>query len=84
LCGNTLDHVGVVGAAIFVHVQTPFSTTKAIQRRQVVVDYPWIDELVEGRLTRKRKRVKVCPADLPEREARKIAAEMLRPMNQDL
>ena len=49
-----------------------------------MVDYPWIDELVEGRLTRKRKRVKVCPADLPEREARKIAAEMLRPMNQDL
>src|ERR1700687_5295086 len=42
------------------------------------------DEIKEGRLTRKRKRVKVCPAATPEREARKIASEMLRPMNQGL
>jgi integrase len=44
----------------------------------------WTDELREGRLQRKRKRLKVCPADTPEREAKKIAAEMLRPMNQGL
>ena len=45
---------------------------------------PWLDEIVGGRLKRKRTRRKVCPADTPEREARKIAAEMLRPMNQGL
>lgn len=44
----------------------------------------WQDVFTEGRLERKRKRMKVCPADAPEREARKIAAEMLRPMNQGL
>lgn len=43
---------------------------------------PWLDEFIEGRHERKRKRMKVCPADMPDREARKIAAEMLRPMNQ--
>jgi len=45
---------------------------------------PWLDEFVEGRLERKRKRMKVCPAETPDREARKIAAELLRPMNQGL
>jgi integrase len=45
---------------------------------------PRQDEFKEGRLERKRKRMKVCPAEMPEREARKIATEMLRPMNQGL
>jgi hypothetical protein len=45
---------------------------------------PRQDEFKEGRLTRRKKRMKVAPATLPEREARKIAAEMLRPMNQGL
>ena len=45
---------------------------------------PWEDEFKEGRLQRKRKRMKVGPADMPEREAHKIANEMLRPMNQGL
>jgi len=45
---------------------------------------PWQDEFKEGRLERKRKRMKVCPAETPEREARKIATELLRPMNQGL
>jgi hypothetical protein len=45
---------------------------------------PWQDVVKEGRLTRKRKRMKVAPATLPDREAKKIAAEMLRPMNQGL
>jgi integrase len=35
-------------------------------------------------LERKRKRMKVCPAETPEREARKMASEILRPMNQGL
>jgi integrase len=43
---------------------------------------PWQDEFKEGRHQRKRKRMKVAPADVPEREARKIANEILRPMNQ--
>jgi integrase len=45
---------------------------------------PRLDELKEGRLERRKKRMKVCPVETPEREARKIAAEMLRPMNQGL
>jgi integrase len=45
---------------------------------------PWQDEFHEGRLERKRKRMKVCPAEMPEREVRKMAAEMMRPMNQGL
>jgi len=44
----------------------------------------WTDESREGRLRRKRKRVKLCSADLPEREARKIGSEKLRPMNQGI
>src|ERR1700722_14057448 len=45
---------------------------------------PRQDEFHEGRLERKRKRMKVCPAEIPEREARKMGAEMMRPMNQGL
>ena len=45
---------------------------------------PWQDEFTEGRLTRKRKRMKVAPATLSQREAQRVAAEMLRPMNQGL
>ena len=44
----------------------------------------WQDEFQSGRRTRKRKRIKLAPASCPEREARKIAAEMLRPLNQGL
>jgi integrase len=43
---------------------------------------PWQDVITKGGLTRRRKRMKVAPADLSAREAQKIAAEMLRPMNQ--
>jgi integrase len=44
----------------------------------------WQD-VFEGRtLTRKRQRIKLAPASMPEREAKKIAAEVLRPMNQGL
>jgi integrase len=45
---------------------------------------PRKDEFIEGRFRRVRTRVKVCEADTSEREARKIADELLRPMNQGL
>ncbi len=44
----------------------------------------WEDEFVAGERTRKRKRKKIAPASLPEREVRKIAAELMRPVNQGL
>jgi integrase len=44
----------------------------------------WQDMFVDGKSVRKRKRHKLAPADLPEREAKKMAAEYLRPMNQGL
>jgi len=44
----------------------------------------WQDEFIGGRRLRKRKRIKLAPASMPEREVRKIAAEILRPMNQGL
>jgi integrase len=44
----------------------------------------WQDEFIDGRRIRKRKRVKLAPAEMPEREVSKIAAEYLRPMNQGL
>jgi integrase len=45
---------------------------------------PWQDEFIEGRIVRKRRRMKVASAPLSEREARRIAVETLRPMNQGL
>ena len=42
------------------------------------------DEFVGGQLRRKKTRVRIAPATVPEREARKIAAEYLRPKNQGL
>jgi integrase len=42
------------------------------------------DVFTGGRKTRKLTRLKLAPASTPEREARKIAAEMLRPVNQGL
>jgi hypothetical protein len=42
----------------------------------------WHDEFIDGRRVRKRKRVNLAPADMPEREVNKIAAEHRRPMNQ--
>jgi integrase len=44
----------------------------------------WQDELRNGRRTRKRRRIKLAPGTMPEREVRKIAAELLRPVNQGL
>lgn len=44
----------------------------------------WLDVYANGRTTRKRKRHKLAPAEIPEREVRKMASEFLRPMNQGL
>lgn len=43
-----------------------------------------IDVLEAGKLKRKNQRIKLGPAKMLEREARKIASEKLRPMNQGL
>ncbi len=44
----------------------------------------WQDQFENGRRLRKRKRIKLAPATMPEREVLKIAAEHLRPLNQGL
>ena len=44
----------------------------------------WQDVFVEGKRTRKRQRVKLAPASMPDREVKKIAAEILRSVNQGL
>jgi len=44
----------------------------------------WVDTFSDGKSTRKRKRHKLAPGGIPEREAQKMAAEFLRPMNQGL
>ena len=44
----------------------------------------WSDTFSDGKSTRKRQRHKLAPGDIPEREAKKMAAEFLRPMNQGL
>jgi hypothetical protein len=44
----------------------------------------WQDEFVNGVRTRKRKRVKLAPATMAVREARKVAGEFTGPLNQGL
>ena len=44
----------------------------------------WDDEFSNGQRTRKRKRTKLAPISISEREVKKIAAEFLRPLNQGL
>ena len=46
--------------------------------------FHWQDEFVDGKRIRKRKRTKLAPAAMPEREVKKIAGEFLRPLNQGL
>jgi integrase len=42
------------------------------------------DVFVDGKLQRSNKRVRLAPVAMTEREVRKVAAEYLRPLNQDL
>ena len=44
----------------------------------------WQDEFVNGKRIRKRKRVKLAPATMAAREARKVATEYISPLNQGL
>lgn len=44
----------------------------------------WQDTFTGGHLTRKRKRVRLAPATMPEREVLKVTAEYLRPINEGL
>ena len=44
----------------------------------------WEDHILAGRRIRKRKREKLAPASMPEREVKKIAVERLRGLNQGL
>jgi integrase len=44
----------------------------------------WTDVFANGKLIRKRVRLKLAPASAGEREVKKMAAEFLRPMNQGL
>jgi integrase len=46
--------------------------------------FHWQDEFADGKRIRKRKRSKLAPASMSEREVKKIAAEFLRPLNQGL
>jgi integrase len=42
------------------------------------------DVVVNGRLKRSNRRVRLAPVTMPEREVRKVAAEYLRPLNQGM
>src|SRR5262249_54424968 len=44
----------------------------------------WEDAFIGGARTRSRQRIKLATASTPEREVKKIAVEMLRPVNQEL
>jgi integrase len=44
----------------------------------------WQDCVEKGRRVRKRKRIKLAPSTMSVREAQRVAAEMLRPLNQGL
>ena len=61
-----------------------FQAPKPEKRGKYWVLRYWQDVFQEGRRTRQRKRIKLAPANMPEREVKKIAAEHLRPMNQGL
>jgi hypothetical protein len=44
----------------------------------------WQDDFVNGVRTRKRKRIKLAPATMAAREARKVASEYISPLNHGL
>jgi integrase len=46
--------------------------------------YYWRDEFSNGQRRRRKKRERLAPATVKEREVRKIAVEFLRPLNQGL
>ena len=44
----------------------------------------WRDDFSNGKVQRKKAWAKLAPASVPDREVKKIAAELLRPLNQGL
>jgi integrase len=77
------------------HGEPPKGDFEAVARRRCQDPKPekegrwwvlryWQDEFQEGRRIRKRKRARLAKATVPEREARKIALEFMRPINQGL
>jgi integrase len=44
----------------------------------------WQDDFINGKHIRKRKRVKLAPVTMPLREVKKVAAEIINPINQGL
>ena len=61
-----------------------YQAPKAERRGKYWVLRYWQDEFKNGRRARERKRIRLAPASMAEREVKKIAAEHLRPMNQGL
>ena len=61
-----------------------FQDPKPVRRGQWWYLLFWEDQIKAGRRIRKRKREKIGPSSLPEREAKKIAVERLRGLNQGL
>ena len=61
-----------------------FQAPKPERRGKYWVLRFWQDVFESGRRIRQRKRIKLAPASMGEREVKKIAAEHLRPMNQGL
>ena len=61
-----------------------FQSPRPVKRGRWWTLLYWEDEIIQGRRVRKRKRVTLAPASMPEREVQKLAAERLRPMNQGL
>jgi integrase len=61
-----------------------FQAPKPEKRGKYWVLRFWQDVFKDGRRIRQRKRIKLAPVTMAEREVKKIAAEHLRPMNQGL
>jgi integrase len=61
-----------------------FQNPKPFRRGEWWCLLTWQDVFHEGKLNRKRKWHKLAPAAMLEREAKKIAAELIRPLNQGL
>jgi len=61
-----------------------FQDPKPVRRGHWWTLLLWRDHIVGAKCIRKRERVRLAPATMPEREVLKIAAEHLRPLNQGL
>jgi integrase len=86
-CGTVLaeTHSGVPSTGDFEKMaRRRFQDPKPTRRGKWWTLLYWEDQIKDGRRIRKRKREKLGPASMPEREVRKIAVERLRGLNQGL